>query len=126
MVLEKLNNTKVIIGYLDELLDDRKLDDYHENLVVDPRSYFVTKVLLSKFLGTKKNDQVYRWTVEYSGLTSDSSGNYMIINTIGWCYFSKNYHFILVAPSTCFMGPVLERFVIVARACYKDIFYIYA
>lgn len=43
-----------MIAYPDELLDDKILDDYHEDLVIDPKSYFSTKVNIKKFLSSKK------------------------------------------------------------------------
>lgn len=46
---EKVNAITTHIGYPDELLDDKKLDEYHRDLQIDPHNYFQSILNINKF-----------------------------------------------------------------------------
>lgn len=46
---EKLHAITTHIGYPDELLDDKKLDDYHKDLQIEPHNYFMSILNINKF-----------------------------------------------------------------------------
>lgn len=46
---EKLNGISTHIGYPDELLDDKKLDEYYKDLEIDPHNYFMSILNINKF-----------------------------------------------------------------------------
>lgn len=46
---EKVDAITTHIGYPDELYDDKKLDEYHSSLEIDPQNYFMSVLNVNKF-----------------------------------------------------------------------------
>lgn len=69
--VKKLGNMKRLIAYPDELLVDNILDNYHKNLIIDPKSYYVSRLRINKFSTDREIKLKYdpaseiKWTREF-------------------------------------------------------------
>lgn len=86
--LDKLEAILPLIAYPDELLDDQALDDYHKDLMVDPKSFLKTvlgdNLFASKYYFQNLREPVIRddWTGFYGAAATVNAFYNPAANTI--------------------------------------------